>query len=125
MIGEITFENVEFFYPTRPDVQVLKGLSVTVKAGQTLALVGQSGCGKSTTIQLLERFYDGSAGNIKIDGNRVSELNVKWLRTNIGLVQQEPMLFDKSIKENIVYGLGKGEIANIFVLNNSIIIYHQ
>ena len=103
--GDITFENVNFRYPTRPDVKVLKGLSIKVKAGETLALVGQSGCGKSTCIQLLERFYDGSAGNILIDGNRISELNVKWLRQQIGFVQQEPILFDKTIKENIIYGL--------------------
>ena len=104
-MGEITFEDVEFHYPTRPDVKVLKGLNITVKPGETLALVGQSGCGKSTCIQLLERFYDGSAGNVMIDGERISELNVKWLRQQIGLVQQEPILFDKTIKENILYGL--------------------
>ena len=84
---------------------MLKGLNITVKPGETLALVGQSGCGKSTCIQLLERFYDGSAGNVMIDGERISELNVKWLRQQIGLVQQEPILFDKTIKENILYGL--------------------
>ena len=84
---------------------MLKGLNITVKPGETLALVGQSGCGKSTCIQLLERFYDGSAGNVMIDGERISELNVKWLRQQIGFVQQEPILFDKSIKDNILYGL--------------------
>ena len=83
---------------------MLKGLNLSVKPGETLALVGQSGCGKSTCIQLLERFYDGSAGNVKIDNERISELNVKWLRQQIGFVQQEPILFDKSIKENILYG---------------------
>ena len=103
--GEVTFESVEFNYPSRPDVKVLKGLSVSVKPGETLALVGQSGCGKSTCIQLLERFYDGTAGNVTVDGHRVQELNVKWLRQQIGLVQQEPILFDKTITENITYGL--------------------
>ena len=102
--GEVTFESVEFSYPSRPDVKVLKGLSLTVKPGETLALVGQSGCGKSTCIQLIERFYDGSAGNVSLDGHRLQELNVKWLRQQIGFVQQEPILFDKTIKENITYG---------------------
>ena len=83
-LGEITFENVNFQYPTRPDVKVLKGLNLTVKPGQTLALVGQSGCGKSTCIQLLERFYHGSVGNIKIDNHPIRELNLKWLRQQIG-----------------------------------------
>ena len=78
-------------------------MNLTVKPGETLALVGQSGCGKSTCIQLLERFYDGS-GNIKIDNHRISELNLKWLRQQIGFVQQEPILFNKTIEENILYG---------------------
>ena len=86
---------------------------MTVKPGETLALVGQSGCGKTTLIQLLERFYDcGSAGTILIDNNRISELNVKWLRQQIGFVQQEPILFDKTIKENISYGLAINSINN-------------
>jgi len=70
-----------------------------------LALVGQSGCGKSTCIQLLERFYNGSGGNIKMDNHRICELNLKWLRNQIGFVQQEPILFNKTIEENILYGL--------------------
>ena len=96
---------MHFHYPTRPDVKVLKGLSVTVKPGETLALVGQSGCGKSTCIQLIERFYDGSMGNVTLDGTPLNQLNVKWLRNQIGLVQQEPILFDKTIRENILYGM--------------------
>ena len=92
---------------------MLKGLNLIVKPGETLALVGQSGCGKSTCIQLLERFYDGSGGNVKIDNERISELNVKWLRQQIGLVQQEPILFDKSIKENILYGRDTSGIKNM------------
>ena len=103
--GEIIFSDVHFHYPTRPDVKVLKGLSVTVKPGETLALVGQSGCGKSTCIQLIERFYDGSMGNVTLDGTPLNQLNVKWLRNQIGLVQQEPILFDKTIRENILYGM--------------------
>ena len=78
---------------------------MNVQPGQTLALVGQSGCGKSTCIQLLQRFYDGTAGDIKIDGRKIDSLNIKWLRGQIGFVQQEPILFDKTIEENILYGL--------------------
>ena len=99
-------------------MQVLKGLSLTVRQGETLALVGQSGCGKSTCIQLLERFYDGIAGDIKIDGIRVNELNLNWLRRNIGFVQQEPILFDRTILQNINYGLE--EMSSEKVNNNQI-----
>uniref|UniRef100_H2ZPB6 Bile salt export pump n=1 Tax=Ciona savignyi TaxID=51511 RepID=H2ZPB6_CIOSA len=102
--GEITFKSVRFHYPTRPDLPVLKGLDITIKPGQTLALVGQSGCGKSTTVQLLERFYDADEGEVSIDGYDIKKLNIKWVRQQMGLVSQEPMLFNQSIKENILYG---------------------
>ena len=103
--GTVTFTDINFTYPTRPDVKVLKGLTVDVLPGQTLALVGQSGCGKSTCIQLIQRFYDGTSGDITIDGTSIPSLNIKWLRAQIGFVQQEPILFDKTIEENILYGL--------------------
>uniref|UniRef100_A0A8D1GXN0 Multidrug resistance protein 1 n=1 Tax=Sus scrofa TaxID=9823 RepID=A0A8D1GXN0_PIG len=80
------------------------GLSLEVKKGQTLALVGSSGCGKSTVVQLLERFYDPLAGKVLIDGKEIKELNVQWLRAHMGIVSQEPILFDCSIAENIAYG---------------------
>uniref|UniRef100_A0A3Q3DTX5 ATP-binding cassette, sub-family B (MDR/TAP), member 11a n=1 Tax=Hippocampus comes TaxID=109280 RepID=A0A3Q3DTX5_HIPCM len=101
--GEIEFRNCEFTYPTRPDVRVLKGLMVTVKPGQTLAFVGSSGCGKSTSVQLLERFYDPDEGKL-IDGRPSQSVNVPFLRSQIGIVSQEPVLFDCSIAENIQYG---------------------
>uniref|UniRef100_H2ZPB9 Bile salt export pump n=1 Tax=Ciona savignyi TaxID=51511 RepID=H2ZPB9_CIOSA len=101
---QITFKSVRFHYPTRPDLPVLKGLDITIKPGQTLALVGQSGCGKSTTVQLLERFYDADEGEVSIDGYDIKKLNIKWVRQQMGLVSQEPMLFNQSIKENILYG---------------------
>ncbi|CBY12477.1 unnamed protein product [Oikopleura dioica] len=91
--GKVEFSAVEFAYPTRKDVLVLKGLKTVVEPGQTLALVGQSGCGKSTCISLLERFYNASAGKVKIDDYDVTGMNLKWLRSNVGLVQQEPVLF--------------------------------
>lgn len=102
--GEITFQGVEFSYPTRKDAQVLRGLDVCVKPGQTLALVGSSGCGKSTTVQLLERLYDPAAGQVFVDGVDIRTLNLAWLRSQLSLVSQEPILFDCSIAENIQYG---------------------
>ena len=105
--GHVTFKSVDFHYPSRPNVPVLKGLTLEVKPGETVALVGQSGCGKSTCIQLVERFYDGTAGSIEFDGVPVNELNLQWLRQQIGFVQQEPILFNRTIAENITYGTGE------------------
>ncbi|XP_010631199.1 ATP-dependent translocase ABCB1-like isoform X4 [Fukomys damarensis] len=102
--GDVTFSDVVFKYPTRPDIPVLQGLSLQVKKGQTLALVGSSGCGKSTAVQLLERFYDPLAGTVLVDGKEIQQLNVQWLRAQLGIVSQEPILFDCSIGENIAYG---------------------
>uniref|UniRef100_A0A9J7Z4T4 ABC-type xenobiotic transporter n=1 Tax=Cyprinus carpio carpio TaxID=630221 RepID=A0A9J7Z4T4_CYPCA len=102
--GNVSFEDVRFNYPSRPDVPVLQGLRLRVKKGQTLALVGSSGCGKSTTIQLLERFYDPQQGNVMLDDNDAKQLNIHWLRSQIGIVSQEPVLFDCSLAENIAYG---------------------
>uniref|UniRef100_A0A8D2I3N2 P-type phospholipid transporter n=1 Tax=Urocitellus parryii TaxID=9999 RepID=A0A8D2I3N2_UROPR len=102
--GNVTFNEVVFNYPTRPNVPVLQGLSLEVKKGQTLALVGSSGCGKSTVVQLLERFYDPMAGTVLLDGQEAKKLNVQWLRAQLGIVSQEPILFDCSIAENIAYG---------------------
>ncbi|CAH4028431.1 unnamed protein product [Pieris brassicae] len=102
--GDIEYKNVVFHYPSRPDITVLKDVNLVVKHGQTAALVGHSGCGKSTIIQLLSRYYDIEEGSIKLDGNNVKDLSVKWLRSQIGLVWQEPVLFSTSIRENIRYG---------------------
>ncbi|XP_051921766.1 ATP-binding cassette, sub-family B (MDR/TAP), member 4 isoform X13 [Hippocampus zosterae] len=102
--GNVYFEGVVFDYPSRPNVPVLRGLNLKVSKGETLALVGSSGCGKSTTIQLLERFYDTKQGNVMIDSKSVKDLNIHWLRSQIGMVSQEPVLFDCSLAENIAYG---------------------
>jgi len=102
--GEIEFRNVKFFYPSRPNIKILKGLSFKIKPGQTLALVGSSGCGKSTSVSILERFYDIEDGQILLDGVDMRSMNVKWLRRQIGIVGQEPILFATSILENIAYG---------------------
>ncbi|BES97014.1 Multidrug resistance protein [Nesidiocoris tenuis] len=102
--GAVTFRNVHFSYPTRPNVPILRGLDLNIQPGETVALVGGSGCGKSTLIGLLERFYLPTGGKVMIDGTDVSQMKVSWLRSQIGLVTQEPILFDRSIRENIAYG---------------------
>ncbi|XP_031781202.1 ATP-dependent translocase ABCB1 isoform X2 [Nasonia vitripennis] len=102
--GSIQFKDICFEYPSRTDVKVLKGLNFSVNQGETVALVGSSGCGKSTCIQLLQRFYDPSRGQISIDGHDLREFNVKWLRNCFGIVGQEPVLFDTTIAENIRFG---------------------
>lgn len=103
--GEIEFNGVTFSYPARPGVEVVKNLSITFEAGKTTALVGASGSGKSTIVSLVERFYDPTRGVVKLDGENLKDLNVKWLRSQIGLVSQEPTLFNTSVKENVAYGL--------------------
>ncbi|XP_033108642.1 ATP-dependent translocase ABCB1-like [Anneissia japonica] len=103
--GNIEFRDVQFSYPTRPDVEVLKRLNLNIKSGQMVALVGASGCGKSTTVALLQRFYSISGGQIIIDGNDLTDLNINWMRKDcIGVVSQEPILFATTIYENIAYG---------------------
>ncbi|KAJ7566760.1 hypothetical protein O6H91_02G117200 [Diphasiastrum complanatum] len=102
--GDIELTNVYFAYPSRPNVMVFQNFSLGVQAGQVVALVGQSGSGKSTVIAMIERFYDPLRGKVKIDGLDIKQLNLKWLRLQIGLVSQEPTLFATSIRENIAYG---------------------
>ncbi|CAF3236410.1 unnamed protein product [Rotaria sp. Silwood2] len=102
--GHIEFDNVNFFYPSRKDVQVLNNLSLIARAGQTTAIVGASGCGKSTYISLLLRYYELSSGRITIDGRSITDYNIQQLRQNIGVVSQEPILFGMSIYDNIRFG---------------------
>ncbi|XP_017054076.1 multidrug resistance protein homolog 49 [Drosophila ficusphila] len=111
--GHIRFEGIHFRYPARPDVEILKGLTVDVLPGQTVAFVGASGCGKSTLIQLVQRFYDPEAGSVKLDGRDLRSLNVGWLRSQIGVVGQEPVLFATTIGENIRYGRPAATQADI------------
>eukprot|EP00178_Gracilaria_changii_P000812 TRINITY_DN1103_c0_g2_i1.p1 TRINITY_DN1103_c0_g2~~TRINITY_DN1103_c0_g2_i1.p1 ORF type:complete len:1314 (+),score=235.26 TRINITY_DN1103_c0_g2_i1:425-4366(+) len=103
--GDVRLEKAYFEYPTRPNVAVLRGMSVEVKAGQTLALVGASGSGKSTVVSLVERFYDVRSGSLLIDDSNIVEYDVKWVRKHLGLVAQEPDLFNRSVRDNIAYGL--------------------
>ncbi|KAK3990226.1 putative leptomycin B resistance protein [Cladorrhinum sp. PSN332] len=102
--GSLEFRDVHFRYPTRPEQPVLRGLNLTISPGQYVALVGASGCGKSTTIALLERFYDPLAGGVFVDGKEISSLNVNEYRSFIALVSQEPTLYQGTIKENILLG---------------------
>jgi len=103
--GELDLKMVDFTYPLRKEVQVLKAVSYAIEENKTVALVGQSGCGKSTMFQLFQRFYDYDSGEISIDETTLSKNNLSALRHNYGLVQQEPVLFNRSIADNIRYGL--------------------
>ncbi|KAM7505898.1 hypothetical protein LguiB_004802 [Lonicera macranthoides] len=102
--GDIELKDVYFRYPARPEVQIFAGFSLRVPSSSTTALVGQSGSGKSTVISLLERFYDPDSGEVFIDGVNLKNLRLKWIREQMGLVSQEPILFATTIKENIAYG---------------------
>jgi ATP-binding cassette subfamily B (MDR/TAP) protein 1 len=111
--GEIKIEGVSFAYPARPDITVLKGFQLLAPANKTTALVGASGSGKSTIIGLLERWYDHPSGAIYLDGVDIRELNLHWLRTNVRLVQQEPVLFAGTVYDNVAYGLFGTSKANL------------
>ncbi|XP_027345746.1 ABC transporter B family member 2-like isoform X2 [Abrus precatorius] len=113
MEGHVQFMDVCFSYPSRPDVVIFNNLCLDIPSGKILALVGGSGCGKSTVISLIERFYEPLSGQILLDGNNIRELELKWLRQQIGLVNQEPALFATSIKENILYGKDDATLEEI------------
>lgn len=110
-LGDVAFDKTQFFYPSRPSSQILQGLNLEVKAGQTVALVGASGCGKSTCIQLLLRFYDATDGFVSIDDKDVTSVTLNNLRSQLGTVSQEPSLFDRTIAENVAYGDNSREIS--------------
>ncbi|KAK6119490.1 hypothetical protein DH2020_046767 [Rehmannia glutinosa] len=120
--GSIELKNVEFSYPSRPNVLIFEDFNLKVHAGRSMALVGQSGSGKSSIISLILRFYDPTSGEIMIDGKDIMKLKLKSLRKHIGLVQQEPALFATSIYENILYGKDgakEGEIIEAAKLANA------
>ncbi|KAL0085182.1 P-loop containing nucleoside triphosphate hydrolase protein [Phycomyces blakesleeanus] len=107
IVGKVEFRHVLFHYPTRPNQTILRDLSLTIRPGMTVAFVGPSGSGKSTSVQLLQRFYDPVDGQILLDGNDIREYNPMWLRQNIGVVSQEPVLFNMSIRQNLIMGTYK------------------
>jgi len=100
----IRFDNVEFAYPSHPNASVLNGVSFTSTNGEMLAITGSSGVGKSSIVSLLMRFYEPTSGRIMLDGRDIRDLDVEWLRSQIGLVGQEPILFHASVFENVAYG---------------------
>lgn len=102
--GEIELRHIGFKYPARPDIEIFRDLSLAIHSGKTVALVGESGSGKSTVISLLQRFYDPHSGHITLDGIDIKSLQLKWLRQQMGLVSQEPVLFNETIRANIAYG---------------------
>uniref|UniRef100_A0A0E0CJU3 MDR-like ABC transporter n=1 Tax=Oryza meridionalis TaxID=40149 RepID=A0A0E0CJU3_9ORYZ len=102
--GNIEFQHVSFKYPARTDVQIFTNLCLRIPSGKTIALVGESGSGKSTVVALIERFYDPDSGAIFLDGMDLKTLKLTWLRQQIGLVGQEPVLFNGTIRANIAYG---------------------
>ncbi|KKZ63736.1 ATP-binding cassette, subfamily B (MDR/TAP), member 1 [[Emmonsia] crescens] len=110
--GTIEFRDVHFRYPTRPEQPVLRGLNLTVKPGQYVALVGASGCGKSTTIALLERFYDPLAGGVYVDGKDITRWNVNSYRSFLSLVSQEPTLYQGTIRDNILLGVDADDMPD-------------
>jgi ATP-binding cassette subfamily B (MDR/TAP) protein 9 len=103
--GEVVLENVEMYYPARPNRRILNGMSLTIPPGKVAALVGFSGGGKSSVISLVQHLYEQSSGKVMIDGVEVHELSPRWLSQHISVVSQEPTLFGRSIKRNIMYGL--------------------
>lgn len=103
--GNIEFKNIKFIYPSRPSALILPEFNLVIPAGKTTALVGSSGSGKSTVVGLVERFYDPIGGEVLLDGHNIQGLNLRWLRQQVALVQQEPVLFSCTIFENVCHGL--------------------
>ncbi|MFS7930540.1 putative ABC transporter, AAA+ ATPase domain, ABC transporter type 1, transmembrane [Helianthus anomalus] len=111
--GLVELKDVNFSYPSRPDVKILNNFSLSVPSGKTIALVGSSGSGKSTVVSLIERFYDPTSGSVMLDGHDIKGLKLKWLRQQIGLVSQEPALFATTIPENILLGRPDASMVEI------------
>ncbi|AEE82081.1 P-glycoprotein-like protein pgp3 [Arabidopsis thaliana] len=114
--GDIELCHISFTYQTRPDVQIFRDLCFAIRAGQTVALVGESGSGKSTVISLLQRFYDPDSGHITLDRVELKKLQLKWVRQQMGLVGQEPVLFNDTIRSNIAYGKGGDEASEAEII---------
>lgn len=102
--GNVTFSNVAFAYPTRPDVPIFDNLSFSLRSGECVAIVGPSGSGKSTVAAILQRLYQPSSGEIRFDKHSLASVDVKWLRNHVAVVSQSANLFDASVTENIAYG---------------------
>ncbi len=106
--GRIEFKNINFIYPSDPDKRhILHDLNLVFEAGKKVALVGESGCGKSTTVNLIERLYEPVSGQVLVDGVDIKKYDLEYLRTLIGYVQQEPVLFNRTIEDNLMFGREK------------------
>ena len=114
--GMVSLDSVSFNYLTRPYVNVLEDLSISVTPGQTIALVG---CGKSTVVSLIERFYDPLKCGVHSDDVIIRELNIRWLRTQLGIVSQEPILFYTSMSDNIRYGANHREVSDEEIIDSA------
>jgi ATP-binding cassette, subfamily B (MDR/TAP), member 1 len=112
-VPQLEFKDVTFAYPTRPDKKIFSGFNLSIQRGETVALVGPSGGGKSTTVAMIERFYDPNSGLLEYMGQDVKSLNVHWYRDQIGYVGQEPTLFNETIAKNIAYGYPEATMAEI------------
>jgi ABC-type multidrug transport system fused ATPase/permease subunit len=122
MLRDITFDSISFRYPTRTEALVLDNLTLRVPGGRVLAICGSSGSGKSTLAQLLLRFYEPQSGQIRIGKIPINEMPLEWLRSNIGTVPQEPVLFSSSIYDNIAYGQSNvGENVQENILKSKVI----
>ena len=121
--GDITFTNVSFKYPTRPDIPILKDVSFTIPVGKSVAFVGPSGCGKSTIISLIQRFYRPDTGSISLGGDLIESLNMDWYRGLLGAVNQEPVMFAGTIRSNLQLGVERtltdGELEEALCLDLS------
>lgn len=118
--GRIVFENVSFAYPSRPDVVVLKDFSLTIEPGESVALVGESGSGKSTITNLIEKFYVPISGKIYVDGYDLMDIDPRWWRRTIGIVTQEPVLFNMTIADNIKYACIHGFSSDRFLTDEEV-----
>lgn len=103
--GEVELDNAQLYYPSRPNRRVLDGLSMKIDPGSVVALVGKSGGGKSSVMSLIQHLYEPSDGRVLFDGHEIHTLSPEWMSRNISIVSQEPTLFARSIKKNIIYGL--------------------
>lgn len=111
--GDVEFRNITFRYPSRPDTEVLRRFNITIKKGEHVCFVGPSGSGKSTVSQLLLRFYDPQEGTVVVNGHNIRDLNLNFYRANIGYVQQEPLLFSGTIRDNVTFGKPDASDAEI------------
>ena len=102
--GGIEIKKVDFAYPGRPETPILREFCLEVKPGTSIGLVGKSGCGKSTVIALIQRFYDTDRGTVKVDKVDIRMLNIEWYRKHMALVSQEPVLYSGTLRDNIIFG---------------------